>query len=97
MPILPGYIERLDIQVADMRAALVEGRFPDLQRFAHRMKGSGGNYGFPMLTAAAKRLEAAAKGQDAQLATQEVEQIAALCKAINNGFHNSTPAGASQS
>jgi PAS domain S-box-containing protein len=97
MPILAGYIERLDPQVNDMRAALSEGRFPDLQRFAHCMKGSGGNYGYPMLTEAAKILEDAAKAQDAQSASQELEKITVLCKAVHNGYHNSSLTGASSS
>jgi hypothetical protein len=49
------------------------------------------------LTEAAKILEDAAKAQDARSASQELEKIAALCKAIHNGYHNSTLTGVSSS
>ena len=84
-------------QVDDMRAALAKAQFADLQRLAHRMKGSGGNYGYPMLTDAAKDLENAAKAQDAQSAGPALDQIAALCQAIQKGYREYNPAGASAS
>jgi PAS domain S-box-containing protein len=97
MPILDGYVERLGGQVDEMRAALGNTQFEDLQRLAHRMKGSGGNYGYPMLTDAAKDLEEAAKTQDVQLAGAALHKIALLCRAIENGYRNYNTAGASPS
>jgi PAS domain S-box-containing protein len=95
--ILDGYIERLSGQVDDMRAALANAQFVDLQRLAHRMKGSGGNYGYPMLTDAAKELENAAKVCDVKLAAGALHQVAVLCQAIQKGYREYNPAGASAS
>jgi len=97
MPILGGYVERLGNQVDEMRAALGDARFEDLHRLAHRMKGSGGNYGYPMLTDAAKNLEDAAKAQDLRSAGEALHKVALLCQAIEKGFHNYSTAGASPS
>jgi HPt (histidine-containing phosphotransfer) domain-containing protein len=94
---LDGYIERLSGQVDDMRAALANAQFVDLQRLAHRMKGSGGNYGYPMLTDAAKELENAAKVCDVKLAAGALHQVAVLCQAIQKGYREYNPAGASAS
>ncbi|MGD0656067.1 MAG: CHASE domain-containing protein [Thermoguttaceae bacterium] len=97
MPILDGYVERLAGQVEEMRAALGNAQFTDLQRLAHRMKGSGGNYGYPMLTDAAKDLEEAAKAQDVQSAGAALHKVALLCRTIENGYRNYNTAGASPS
>jgi CheY-like chemotaxis protein/HPt (histidine-containing phosphotransfer) domain-containing protein len=94
MPILDGYVQRLNGQVDEMRTALADARFEDLQRLAHRMKGSGSNYGYPMLTETAKELEDAAKARDVQSAAQALHKIALLCMAIQNGYHNTIPNGA---
>ena len=94
MPILGGYVERLGAQVDEMRAALGDARFEDLHRLAHKMKGSGGNYGYPMLTDAAKNLEDAAKAQDLQSAGEALHKVALLCQAIEKGYRNYNTAGA---
>jgi CheY-like chemotaxis protein len=93
MPILGGYVDRLGNQVDEMRSALGDARFEDLHRLAHKMKGSGGNYGYPMLTDAAKNLEDAAKTQDSQSAGEALHKIALLCQAIEKGFRNYVSAG----
>jgi PAS domain S-box-containing protein len=97
VPILDGYVKRLGSQVNDMRVALTNAQFVDLQRLAHMMKGSGGNYGYPMLTEAAKDLEDAAKAQDIQSAVRALHQVVSLCQAIEKGYHDSNIAGASLS
>jgi HPt (histidine-containing phosphotransfer) domain-containing protein len=94
MPILGGYVERLGNQVDEMRAALGDARFEDLHRLAHRMKGSGGNYGYPMLTDAAKDLEDAAKAQNLLSAGRVLHQVALLCRAIEKGYRDYNTAGA---
>lgn len=74
--------------------ALGNVQFADLHRLAHKMKGSGGNYGYPMLTDAAKDLEDAAKAQDLQSAGAALHKVALLCQAIQKGYRNYTTAGA---
>ncbi len=97
VPILEGYVGRLDAQVEAMHAALADGKFADLQRLAHKMKGAGGNYGYPILTEAAKKLEDAAKAQDAQSAAQALQQVTMLCQAIKAGYKKHAEIGASSS
>ncbi|MGA2797030.1 MAG: CHASE domain-containing protein [Thermoguttaceae bacterium] len=97
MPILGGYVERLGGQVDEMRAALGNAQFADLHRLAHRMKGSGGNYGYSMLTDAARNLEEAAKAQDLLSAGEALHKVALLCQAIEKGFRNYSTAAANLS
>jgi PAS domain S-box-containing protein len=95
--LLDNYVGRLEGQVDAMHSALKNTQFSDLQRLAHIMKGSGGNYGYPMLTAAAKDLENAAKTQDICSAGPTLNRIAALCLAIKKGYQENNTAGVSKS
>jgi hypothetical protein len=68
--------------------------FAELQRLAHMMKGSGGNYGYPMLTGAAKDLDNAVKQKDIQSAGPALDRIVSICKAIQNGYQEDITVGA---
>ena len=83
--ILDEFIDGLVAQVEDMRQWLAQAKFSDLQRGAHRIKGSGGGYGYPVLTEAARSLEDAAKARDYPTAAAGMERVAALCQAIQRG------------
>jgi PAS domain S-box-containing protein len=91
--ILDQFVAGLAPQVADMRLALDEQRWEDLQRFAHRLKGAGGCYGYPALTDACKTLEDAAKAHELDAARAAVDLVAALCRAVEDGYHNIVSAG----
>ena len=69
-----------------MGHALDENRFEDLKRCAHRLKGAGGSYGYPSLTEAGKKLEDAAAENDRPAAERALEEVAGLCRAIQEGF-----------
>jgi HPt (histidine-containing phosphotransfer) domain-containing protein len=83
--ILDEFIGGLAEQIDEMRRAMADADFLVLQRGAHRMKGAGGGYGYPMLSDAARTLEDAAKTRDAQSAFAELERVASLCDAIQRG------------
>jgi len=91
--ILDGFIERLGGQVSAMREALAQGRYVELQRMAHNLKGSGGNYGYPALTETAKVLEDAAKARSGQAADRAIVHLALLCEAVEKGQHVSLAVG----
>jgi CheY-like chemotaxis protein/HPt (histidine-containing phosphotransfer) domain-containing protein len=84
--ILGEFIGRLNGQVAAMQQAHLEDRYEDLQRLAHRLKGAGGSYGYPLLTDASKKLEDACKVGDGNAANIAIGQVAAICQAIQRGF-----------
>ena len=93
--ILGEFVAGLPEQVEAMRRALHAREYADLQRFAHRLKGAGGSYGYPMLTDAAKVLEEAAGAGDFAAASRSLDTVARLSRAITDGYHNSgtRPAG----
>jgi PAS domain S-box-containing protein len=84
--ILGEFIGRLDAQIAAMRQAYADGRQEELQRLAHRLKGAGGSYGYPLLTDASKKLEEAVKTRAWGDASLTIDGIAAMCAAIQRGY-----------
>lgn len=51
------YINKMALRVEKMTAAYEQGEREQLIRLAHQLKGSGGGYGFPILTTLAGELE----------------------------------------
>ncbi|MHB9068310.1 MAG: Hpt domain-containing protein, partial [Pirellulaceae bacterium] len=88
--LLPQFVERLPLQLDAMCKALKEERLEDIQRFAHRLKGAGGSYGYPTLSEMANSLELAAKAQDVGGATTSLAAIKEICAAIQRGWTNHT-------
>jgi CheY-like chemotaxis protein/HPt (histidine-containing phosphotransfer) domain-containing protein len=83
--ILPGFVERLPQQLEALCKALEEERLEDAERLAHRLKGAGGSYGYPTLSAVAKSLEAAAKAHDVGGTAAALAGIQEVCAAIQAG------------
>ena len=48
--LIPGYLANRRTDVATLRTALDGGDFPAIRMTAHKIKGTGGGYGFPVLT-----------------------------------------------
>jgi signal transduction histidine kinase/DNA-binding response OmpR family regulator/HPt (histidine-containing phosphotransfer) domain-containing protein len=60
-PLIAEYVAGLRPHVADLHKAIVLGDLKRVGSLAHQSKGSGGMYGYPLLTEAAGSLETAAK------------------------------------
>ncbi len=84
--ILGEFVRRLGGQITAMQKAYADDRYDDLQRLAHRLKGAGGSYGYPLLTEAGKKLEDACKARGGDAAKTAIDEIAAMCLAIQRGY-----------
>lgn len=62
--LIPGYLESRERDVSAISAALEQGDYETIQRLGHSMKGSGGGYGFDVITDLGGLLEEAAKASD---------------------------------
>jgi CheY-like chemotaxis protein len=62
--IVPGYLANRRTDVVALRAALEKSDFATIRMTAHKIKGTGGGYGFPILTELGGAIEAAALAQD---------------------------------
>ena len=83
--ILEEFLSRLDGQVEAMRKSHAEGRPEELQRLAHMLKGAAGSYGYPSLTQACRVLEDAAKARRGDEVRRDIDDVAAVVQAIQNG------------
>lgn len=63
--LIPRYLDRRHKEIEAFRAHLVAREFEALRVGGHSLKGSGGGYGFPLLTKIGATIEIAAKAQDA--------------------------------
>jgi PAS domain S-box-containing protein len=79
---LAMFIAQLPQRRQAMREALTHGDMQTLTRLAHQLKGAGGSYGYPSLTAECRMLEACAKAGDTESAALAIRKIDDLCDAI---------------
>lgn len=73
---LPRYLARRRADAVSARVALEERRFEDLARLGHDLRGHGGSYGLPAISAIGDELELAARGADR-------EKVAATLDALD--------------
>lgn len=94
----PDLAELVEIFVADLPARLAEiqhfvqiADWAEARRLAHQLKGAGGSYGFPHLSAAALALEQAVKRATEETAepgiavTEALQGLAQACDAARSG------------
>ena len=62
--LMPGFLDSRRRDLDAMRAALKNANLEAIRVLGHNMKGSGGGYGLPEITAIGASLESAAKRQD---------------------------------
>lgn len=62
--LVPGFLAARRRELVWMESCLADGDFEQISRLGHRLKGSGGSFGFPELTEVGGRLEDAAKHHD---------------------------------
>src|SRR5437868_13931735 len=55
------FVSELPQRLADIRQAAQEQNWQEARRLSHQLRGAGGSYGFPLLTAAAAQVESAAR------------------------------------
>jgi|GEM_PF-450706 len=59
--LVPDYLKNRKIDVEKMNNALRENNFSSIESIAHKIKGSGGSYGFTKMSQIAQQLEISAK------------------------------------
>jgi len=69
--LIPGFLENRRQDVKEIERLLNEGKFEEIQRIGHSMKGSGSGYGFDEVSKIGKDIEEAAKKED----TEKIEKL----------------------
>ena len=80
--IVVQFVEGLSNRLATMEEALNTSDFQALRVAAHQLKGSGGGYGYPLLTERAAELEQHAKNSLSDKCGEELEELKQLCARV---------------
>ncbi|MBF0339223.1 MAG: Hpt domain-containing protein [Nitrospirae bacterium] len=80
--IIPQYLSRRRDEIADMKKALADNDMEKLRDLGHKLKGSGGGYGFDYLTEAGMAIEKAAKVADTTALATHVQQLAEFLEQV---------------
>lgn len=81
--IVPVYLEKRRAEVAVYADALAREDFDSIKSLAHKMRGTGAGYGFPMLTEFGGTIEQAAKSRDAAQVRESLSRFAAYVRNID--------------
>jgi len=73
--LIPGYLENRRKDIEEIEGCLSSADFASIQRLAHRMKGSGGGYGFDGITEIGAAMEQAAKMEDEVKVRDQLELL----------------------
>lgn len=80
--IVMDFVNGLDKRLARMDQALNSSDFEDLRIAAHQLKGSGGGYGYPILTERAAELERHAKTSALDDCIKGLDELRQLCARV---------------
>lgn len=87
--LIPGYLDNRRKDIAELLAALDRGDFEAIRSLGHKMKGSGGGYGFEGVTEIGSACEDAAKRLQAQEVREQVNRLQAYLENIEVVFQSS--------
>lgn len=80
--IVPGFLDRRLEDVESLLEALEQGDFEAIGMLGHRMKGSGGGYGFDVIGRIGGSLERAAQEADSGHIQGLVEELASYLERV---------------
>ena len=87
--IVAEFTQRFREKLTEMNAALSGSRYDELKLLAHWLKGAGGTAGFPILSAAASRLEEAIADGNASLVRAGLAELDGLAARIDSAISDS--------
>lgn len=75
LEIIPDYLESRRDELAVLQDAVAQQDFATLCGIGHKLKGSGGSFGFDRISEIGSHLESSAKAQDLQAIEQEIAKL----------------------
>jgi HPt (histidine-containing phosphotransfer) domain-containing protein len=73
--LIPGYMENRLKDIAAIQEYLAQGDYEAIRSIGHKMKGSGGGYGFDEITNIGRAMEEAAKIGDREEIHKQTETL----------------------
>ena len=80
--IVVQFVDGLSRRLTTMEDALRQADFDALRAAAHQLKGSGGGYGYPVLTELAAKLEKQANAGSLETCATQINELKELCKRV---------------
>lgn len=80
--LIPEFMENRRRDVEQIRRLIQEGRYEELTRLGHTLKGTGGGYGFAEISAIGKDIEEAGAQGDQEAMIRLCERLAAYLAAV---------------
>ncbi|WP_337288539.1 Hpt domain-containing protein [Candidatus Methylomirabilis sp.] len=80
--LIPEFLENRRRDVEQITRMVQEGKYEDLTRLGHTMKGTGGGYGFPEISEIGREIEEASARGDRMTITTLCERLAAYLATV---------------
>lgn len=80
------FVYGLDHRIQEIRQAYQQNDWDRLTTLTHQIKGAGGSYGFPSLSALGATMETGAKSRQSDPFADWMQQLAALAAAAKAGL-----------
>lgn len=80
--LIPEFLENRRRDVEQITRLVQEGKYEELTRLGHTMKGTGGGYGFTEISAIGKGIEEAGARGDREAMTRLCDRLAAYLAAV---------------
>ncbi|MBL8879757.1 MAG: Hpt domain-containing protein [Phycisphaerales bacterium] len=84
------FVDSLPARVQELNAACERRDLTTLRTLAHRLKGAGGSFGYPQISALAAQMETAYKADQTDQTTKWLEELNTLAEAAKNGLASFT-------
>jgi CheY-like chemotaxis protein/HPt (histidine-containing phosphotransfer) domain-containing protein len=81
--LVPGYLQNRREDIRALYSALERVDYESIRVLGHRMKGSGGAYGFDTITEIGKRLEMAAGNQDLAAMRESIQELSQYLSSLS--------------
>lgn len=85
--LIPGYLDGRRKDIASILAALERDDLESIRTIGHKMKGSGGGYGFDRITEIGRGIETAAKASNRQVILDETGDLRDYLDRVKVVFH----------
>ncbi|MDQ5986747.1 MAG: hypothetical protein CSYNP_02480 [Syntrophus sp. SKADARSKE-3] len=73
--LVPGYMNNRRKDLMELRSALERGDFETIRSLGHKMKGSGGGYGFDGISEIGQALENGAKNTSVEDVKEQMQRL----------------------
>jgi HPt (histidine-containing phosphotransfer) domain-containing protein len=73
--LIPGYLENRGNDVVQILSCLEQGDYETIRSLGHKMKGSGGGYGFDAVTEIGRTIEEAAKQSQEEVIRRQTKAL----------------------